>query len=105
MVKQGEVWLINLDPTLGSEIKKTRPCVVVSPNELNEHLRTVIIAPMTSKGFDSPFRPQLTFQGTQGRILVDQFRAVDKARLVKKLGSLPASTHRKVLATLQEIFA
>lgn len=104
MVKRGEVWLINLDPTLGSEIKKTRPCVVVSPMELNQHLRTVIIAPMTSKGFDAPFRPSLTFQGTHGRILLDQIRSVDKARLVKKLGSLSAITHQKVLATLQEIF-
>ena len=105
MVKRGDIWLINLDPTVGSEIKKTRPCVVVSPPELNKHLRTVMVAPMTSKGFDAPFRPQLTFQGTQGRILLDQLRAVDKSRFVKKLGSISSSTHQKVIGVLQEIFA
>jgi mRNA interferase MazF len=105
MVKRGEIWLINLDPTVGSEIRKTRPCVVVSPVEMNEHLRTVIVAPMTSQGFDAPFRPSLTFQGTNGRILLDQIRTVDKARLVKKLGTLSAQTHQKVLKTLQELFA
>lgn len=105
MVKRGDIWLINLDPTVGSEIKKKRPCVVVSPPELNNHLRTVMVAPMTSKGFDAPFRPQLTFQGTHGRILLDQLRAVDKTRFVKKLGSVSSSTHQKVLSVLQEIFA
>lgn len=105
MVKRGEIWLINLDPTVGSEIRKTRPCVVVSPVEMNEHLRTVIVAPMTSQGFDAPFRPTLTFQGTSGRILLDQIRTVDKARLVKKLGTLTAQTHQKVMKTLQELFA
>lgn len=105
MVKRGEIWLINLDPTVGSEIRKTRPCVVVSPGELNEHLRTVIVAPMTSQGFDAPFRPALTFQGTSGRILLDQIRTVDKARLVKKLGNLSAQTQQKMLKLLQEMFA
>lgn len=105
MVKRGEIWLINLDPTVGSEIRKTRPCVVVSPTEMNEHLRTVIVAPMSSKGFEAPFRPALTFQGTSGRILLDQIRTVDKARLVKKLGKLTAQTHQRVMNTLQEMFA
>lgn len=105
MVKRGEVWLINLDPTVGSKIQKTRPCVVVSPGEMNAHLRTVIVAPMTSQGFEAPFRPALTFQGTQGRILLDQLRTVDKQRLVKKLGTLPAQTQKKMLGTLQELFA
>lgn len=105
MVKRGEIWLINLDPTVGSEIRKTRPCVVVSPTEMNEHLRTVIVAPMSSKGFEAPFRPTLTFQGTSGRILLDQIRTVDKARLVKKLGTLTAQTHQRVMSTLQEMFA
>ena len=105
MVKRGEIWLINLDPTVGSEIRKTRPCVVVSPTEMNEHLRTVIVAPMSSKGFEAPFRPALTFQGTSGRILLDQIRTVDKARLVKKLGTLTAQTHQRVMNTLQEMFA
>lgn len=105
MVKRGEVWLINLDPTIGSEIQKTRPCVVVSPSEMNEHLRTVIVAPMTSKGIDAPFRPQLTFQATKGRILLDQLRTVDKARCVKKLGAVSGTMQQKILMTLQEVFA
>ncbi len=105
MVKRGEIWLINLDPTVGSEIRKTRPCVVISPPEMNEYLRTVIVAPMTSQGFDTPFRPALTFQGKSGRILLDQMRTVDKMRLVKKLGNLTAQTHQKVLNTLQELFS
>lgn len=105
MVKRGEVWLINLDPTVGSEIRKTRPCVVISPAEMNAHLRTVIVAPMTSQGFDAPFRPVLVFQGTSGRILLDQIRTVDKVRLVKRLGALSSQTHAKVLGTLQELFA
>jgi len=105
MVKRGEIWLINLDPTVGSAIRKTRPCVVVSPAEMNEHLRTVIVAPMTSQGFDAPFRPALTFQGQRGRILLDQLRTVDKLRLVKKRGQLTTQTHQKVLLTLQELFA
>jgi mRNA interferase MazF len=105
VVKRGEVWLINLDPTIGSEIQKTRPCVVVSPSEMNEHLRTVIVAPMTSKGFDAPFRPQLTFQATKGRILLDQLRTVNKARCVKKLGAVSATMQQKILMILQEVFA
>lgn len=105
MVKRAEIWLINLDPSVGSEIRKTRPCVVLSPAELNDSLRTVIVAPMTSQGFDAPFRPTLTFQGTSGRILLDQIRTVDKVRLVKKLGALSAQTRAKVLSTLQELFA
>ncbi len=104
MVKRGEIWLINLDPTVGSEIRKTRPCVVVSPGDLNEHLRTVIVAPMTSQGFDAPFRPTLTFQGKGGRILLDQIRTVDKVRLVKKLGNVSAPTQQKMLNLLQEMF-
>lgn len=105
MVKRGEVWLINLDPTIGSEIQKTRPCVVVSPSEMKEHLRTVIVAPITSKGFDAPFRPQLTLQAARGRILLDQLRTVDKALFVKKLGAVSGTTQQKILMTLQEVFA
>ncbi len=104
MVKRGEIWLINLAPTVGSEIRKTRPGVLVSPTEMHEHLRTVIVAPMSSKGFEAPFRPALTFQGTSGRILLDQIRTVDKARLVNKLGTLTAQTHQRVMSTLQEMF-
>ncbi len=105
MVKRGEIWLVNLDPTVGSEIQKSRPCVVVSPAELNDHLRTVIVAPMTSKGFAAPFRIPVTHAGTEGLILLDQLRTVDKARLAKKLGALGTATLAQVLGTLQEVFA
>ena len=79
-MKRGEIWLVNLDPTIGSEIKKTRPCVIVSPQELNQHLRAVMMAPMTSKGFAAPFRVPVTHAGTKGLIVLDQMRAVDKQR-------------------------
>ena len=105
MVKRGEIWLVNLDPTVGSEIQKTRPCVVISPAELHDHLRTVIVAPMTSKGVAAPFRVPVTHAGTKGLIVLDQIRAVDKQRLVKKLGSLSAKTLGATLATLQQMFA
>lgn len=105
MVKRGDIWLVNLDPTVGSEIKKSRPCVLVSPPELNEHLRTVIVAPMTSKGFAAPFRVPLTHGGKKGLIVLDQIRTVDKARLVKKLGAVSAKTLTAALVTLQEVFA
>jgi mRNA interferase MazF len=104
-VKRGEIWLVNLDPTLGSEIKKTRPCVIVSPPELNQHLRTVMMAPMTSKGFAAPFRVPVTHAGTKGLIVLDQLRSVDKQRLVKKSGQVSAKTVGTVLKTLQELFA
>ncbi|MCX7240677.1 MAG: type II toxin-antitoxin system PemK/MazF family toxin [Burkholderiales bacterium] len=104
MVRRGEIWLVNLDPTVGSEIKKSRPCVVVSPSELNDHLRTVIVAPMTSKGFGAPFRVPVTYAGTKGLIVLDQLRTVDKVRLVKKLGTVSARTLSAALTTLQEIF-
>jgi len=104
-VKRGEIWLVNLDPTIGSEIKKTRPCVIVSPPELNQHLRTVMMAPMTSKGFAAPFRVPVTHAGTKGLIVLDQLRSVDKQRLVKKTGQVSAKTLGTVLKTLQELFA
>ncbi len=103
-MKRGEIWLVNLDPTVGSEIKKARPCVIVSPVELNDHLRTVIVAPMTSKGFTVPFRIPVTHAGTEGLIVLDQMRTVDKLRLAKKLGSVSAKTLATTLSTLQEIF-
>jgi mRNA interferase MazF len=105
VVKRGEIWLVNLDPTVGSEIKKARPCVVVSPTELNDHLRTLIVAPMTSKGFAAPFRVPVTHAGTKGLILLDQIRTVDKARLAKRLGAITAKTLSASLATLQQVFA
>ncbi len=104
-MKRGEIWRVNLDPTMGSEIQKSRPCVVISPAELNEHLRTVIVAPMTSKGFAAPFRVPVTHGGKMGLIVLDQLRSVDKSRLSKKLGVVPPKTLTAVLATLQEVFA
>jgi mRNA interferase MazF len=105
VVKRGEIWLVSLDPTVGSEIKKSRPCVVVSPSELNQHLRTVIVAPMTSKGFVAPFRVPVTHAGAKGLIVLDQIRTVDKNSLVKRLGSVNAKTLSSALITLQEVFA
>lgn len=101
---RGEIWLVNLDPTVGSETKKTRPCVVVSPAEMHDHLRTVIVAPMTTKSRAAPFRIGVTHRGQRGLILLDQIRAVDKARLAKKLGAVSAKTLTSTLSTLQEIF-
>ncbi len=105
MVKRGEIWLVNLDPTVGSEIQRSRPCVVISPAELNDTLRTVIVAPMTSKGFATPFRVPITHAGTKGLILLDQMRTVEKVRVVKRLGAVPTKTLTAMLSTLQELFA
>jgi mRNA interferase MazF len=105
VVNRGEIWLVNLDPTVGSEIKKSRPCVVVSPPEMHDHLRTVIVAPMTTKSRAAPFRIPVTHGGKHGLILLDQVRAVDKVRLVKKLGAVSAKTLVATLDTLQEVFA
>ena len=104
-MKRGEIWLINLDPTVGSEVRKSRPCVIVSPPELNRYLRTVIVAPMTSKGFAAPFRVPVTHAGTKGLIVLDQLRAVDKMRLAKRLGTVSGRTLGAVLTKLQEVFA
>ena len=104
-MKRGEIWLVNLDPTVGSEIRKSRPCVIVSPPELNRYLRTVIVAPMTSKGFAAPFRVPVTHAGTKGLIVLDQLRAVDKMRLAKRLGTVSGRTLGTVLTKLQEVFA
>lgn len=104
MVGRGEVWLVNLDPTVRSEIRKSRPCVVISPPELNEHLKTVIVAPMTSQGFQAPFRIALTFQGTSGLVLLDQLRSIDKSRLIKKLGRVQPKTLTTTLQKLKELF-
>lgn len=105
MVKRGEIWIVNLDPTIGSEIKKSRPCVVVSPAELHDHLKTVIVAPMTSKGFAAPFRVPVTHAGKKGLILLDQVRTVDKVRLAKRVGAVSPKTLSAALVTLQEVFA
>jgi len=105
VVQRFDVWLVNLDPTIGSEIRKTRPALVVSPVEMNLRINTVIIAPMTTKGRDYPTRVPCTFQGKSGRVVLDQLRTVDKARLVKRLGELDAPTAEIVLETLAELFA
>jgi mRNA interferase MazF len=99
-----EVWLISLDPTQGSEIQKTRPCLVVSPNEINQHLRTVVIAPMTTSERPYPTRVTVTFQNKRGQVALDQIRAVDRQRLVRKLGSVSAKTAQVVSAVLVEMF-
>ena len=105
VVQRFAVWLVNLDPTIGSEIRKTRPALVVSPDEMNLRISTVIIAPMTTKGRDYPTRVPCIFQGKSGRVVLDQLRTVDKARLVKRLGELDAPTAEIVLETLAELFA
>jgi len=105
VISRGDVFLINLDPTIGSEIRKTRPCLVVSPDEMNRWIRTVIVAPMSTKGQPYPTRVGCEFQGKQGYVVLDQIRTVDKARLVRSLGPLDASTRTKVLTTLVEMFS
>lgn len=102
---RGEIWLAALDPTVGSEIQKTRPCVIVSPDELNAHLRTVIVAPMTTGSRPAPFRVPLRFKGKDGLILPDQMRTVDKGRLVKRLGRVDAATGATLFRILGQMFA
>lgn len=102
---RGEVHLVRLDPTLGSEIQKTRPCVIVSPDELNAHLRTVIVAPMTTGGRAYPWRIRCRFQNRSGYVVLDQVRTVDRERLVKRLGTIPGTTLSELLGGLQEMFA
>lgn len=103
--RRGDVYLVGLDPTLGSEIRKTRPCLVVSPDELNEHLRTVLVAPMTTGGQAYPWRIPCRFQRRSGYVALDQLRTIDGERLLKRLGRLASKTSTKVLKTLQEMFA
>ena len=105
VVNRFDVVLINLDPTVGSEIKKTRPCLVISPDEMNRHIRTVIIAPMTSAIKDYPTRVSCRFKKKKGQIVLDQIRTVDKARLVKKLGMIDANAQLAVISVLQKLFA
>ena len=103
-MKRFDVYLVNLDPTQGREIKKTRPATIISPDEMNDHISTVIIAPMTTKGRDYPTRVSCIFQGKQGQIILDQIRTVDKSRLVKHLGKINRSTAEEALGILQEMF-
>lgn len=104
-VRRFDVHLISLDPTKGSEIRKTRPCLIISPNEMNKHIRTIIIAPMTSTIKNYPTRVKTTFQGKKGQIVLDQIRTVEQSRFTKKLGSISSAAEEKVLSVLQEMFA
>ena len=104
-VKRFEVYLVNLDPTVGREIKKTRPCLVISPDEMNDHIGTVIIAPMTTVGRDYPTRVTCRFQKKNGQVVLDQIRTVDKVRLVRKLGVISEEARKEVIAVLSELFA
>ena len=105
VVKRFDVYSLNLDPTVGSEIRKTRPCLVISPDEMNRWIATVVVAPMTTKGRPYPTRVACVFQGKEGQIVLDQLRTVDKSRLVRKLGRIEQSTQKGVLAVLAEMFA
>jgi len=105
VAKRFDVFLVNLDPTIGSEIQKTRPCVIVSPDEMNRYISTVIIAPMTTKGRIYPTRVICQFQGKDGQIVLEQIRTVDKSRLVKKIGQISQDEQREVLDILAEMFA
>jgi len=103
--KRFEVYLVNLDPTIGSEIQKTRPCLIISPDEMNSFIKTVIVAPMTTRGTAYPTRVRCKFQGKQGQVVLDQIRTVDKTRLVRKLGKIDRVTQAEVLSALGEMFA
>ncbi|MFH1927029.1 MAG: type II toxin-antitoxin system PemK/MazF family toxin [Chloroflexota bacterium] len=105
VVERFDVYLVNLDPTLGSEIRRTPPCLVISPDEMNRWIATVIVAPMTTKGRPYPTRVACKFQGKEGQVVLDQPRTIDKARLVRKLGRVSRSVQREVLQRLAEMFA
>lgn len=105
VVKRFDVFLVNLDPTIGTEIKKTRPCVVISPDEMNRHIATVIVAPMTTKGQAYPTRVACRFQDKDGQIVLDQICTVDKTRLINRLGTISFDEQRAVLDILAEMFA
>ena len=103
--RQDEVWLVTLDPTQGAEIQKTRPCLVISPEEMNQHLQTVIVAPMTTVNKSYPTRVDVRFQGKRGQIALDQLRAIDRKRLVRRLGTISANTAQTASDTLLEMFS
>ncbi len=105
VINRFEVFLVNLDPTIGHEIKKVRPCVVISPDEMNHNIKTAIIAPLTTKGQNYPSRVSCRFKGKVGQIVLDQIRTVDQTRLVKKMGRIDTKTAMLILEVLQEIFA
>ena len=105
VVNRFDVYLINLDPTVGSEIKKVRPCLIISPDEMNRHIRTVIVAPMTTAGKEYPTRIACTFKKKKGQIVIDQIRTIDKSRLIKRLGTIDPNTQLEVVEVLQRLFA
>jgi mRNA interferase MazF len=105
VVKRFEVYLVSLDPTVGSAIRKTRPCLIVSPDEMNRHIATVIVAPMTTQGRPYPTRVTCRFQGKDGQVVLDQIRTVDKTRLITRRGHISLSAQKAVLAVLAEMFA
>ena len=105
VVKRFDVYLVNLDPTVGSEIQKTRPCLVISPDEMNRNIRTLIIAPMTSALKNYPTRVSCTLRKKQGQIVLDQIRTIDKARLIKKLGAIDSRAQLDVISVLKNLFA
>ena len=105
VVKHFDVYLVGLDPTIGSEIQKTRPCLVISPDEMNKHIRTAIIAPMTSTGKDYPTRVSCTFRKKHGHIVLDQIRTIDKEHLVRRLGTIDSKAQLEVVSLLQKMFA
>ncbi len=104
-IKRFDVFLVNLDPTVGSEIKKTRPALIISPDEMNDYIKTVIIAPMTTQGRSYPTRIECEFSGKDGQVVLDQIRTVDKTRLIKKLGSINSKTAKQVSQSLVELFS
>lgn len=105
VVKRFDVYLISLDPTVGSEIQKTRPCLIVSPDEMNRHIRTVIVAPMTTAKREYPTRVNCVFKKKKGKIVLDQIRTIDKTRLMKRLGTIDSKTQLEVVSVLQRLFA
>jgi mRNA interferase MazF len=105
VIRRFEVYLINLDPTIGKKIKKTRPCLIISPDDMNKYISTVIIAPMTTKGRNYPTRIACQFEGKDGQIVLDQIRTIDKVRIIRKLGKINTSIQKEVLTTLIELFS
>ena len=105
VVNKFEIWIVNLDPTIGSEIQKTRPAVIISPDEMNHSINTVIIAPMTTKTRNYPTRAEITFQGKKGQIALDQIRTIDKSRLISKIGTAGTHVQDKITIILQSLFA
>jgi len=104
-VKRFDIYLVNLDPTVGHEIKKSRPCLVISPDEMNRYISTVIVAPMTTKGRNYPTRVPCRFQGKEGQVVIDQIRTVDKTRLMKRLGKIDSETQADVFSVISELFS